>query len=111
MLHSNLVYKFKGKGNIFNDTYHGKTKRHFKVRTCEDLGITTLTAKKVKIPKESAVFDHIFHTGHNASFDYFETLFKESDEFRLLLRGSILILCDDPPLNRYVKSFPLELLS
>ena len=64
--------------------------------------------KKVKSPRESAVFDHIVHTGHNASFDGFETLAKECDEFRLLLRELLLILRDDPPLNRYVKSIPLD---
>ena len=105
MLHSNLVHKFKC--NICNDIYYGKTKRHFNVRACEHLGITPLTGKKVKSPKESAVFYYIFHTGHNASFDDSETFVKESDEFRLLLRESLLIMCDDLPLNRYVKSIPL----
>ena len=46
--------------------------------------------------------------GHNASFDDFEILVKECDNFRLLLRESLLILRDDPPLNRYVTSIPLE---
>ena len=109
MLHSNLVYKFKC--NICNNIYYDKTKRHFKVRVCEHLGITSLTGKKVKSPKESAIFDHIVHTGHNASFDDFETLVKECDEFRRFLRESILILRDDPSLNRYAKSIPLELFS
>ena len=108
MLHSNLVYKFKC--NIYSDIYYGKTKCHFKVIACKHLGITPLTGKKVKSPKESAAFD-IFHTGHNASFDDFETLVKESGESRFLLRESLLILCDDPPLNRYVMSIPLELFS
>ena len=67
--------------------------------------------KKVKSPRESAVFDHIVHTGHNASFDDFETLAKERDELRFLLRESFLRLRDDPPLNRYIKSIPLELFS
>ena len=40
----------------------------------------------LKSPKESAVFDHIVHMGHNANFDDFETLVKECDEFRLFLR-------------------------
>ena len=31
---------------------------------------------------------------------------KEHDEFRLLLR--VMMLCDDPPLNRYVESIPLH---
>ena len=71
--------------NICNDIYYGKSKHHFKVRACEHLGTMSLTGKKVKIPKESAVFDHIFHADHNAIFDDFETLAKEFDEFRLLL--------------------------
>ena len=96
MLHSNLVHKFKC--NISNEIYYGKTKGHFKVRAFEHLGITPLNGKKVNSPKDRAVFDHIFHTGHKASFDDFETLVKECDEFRLLLRESILILRDDPPL-------------
>ena len=65
MLPSNLVYKFKC--NICNEIYYGKTKRHFKVRACEHLGTTPLTGKKVKSPKESPVFDHVVHTGHNVS--------------------------------------------
>ena len=70
--------------------------------------ISTLTEKKVKSPKESAVFDHIFHKSHSAGFDDFETLVKESGEFRLLTK-SLLILHDDPLLNRYVSSILLEL--
>ena len=87
--------------------------RNFKVRACENLGITHLTEEEIKSRKEIVVFDHIFHTGHKASFDDFEALDFEADEFRLLLRESLLILHDDhdPPLNRYVKSIPLELFS
>ena len=107
MLHFNIVYEFKC--NICNDIY-GKTKHHLKVRACEHLGITPITGIMLKAQK-SAVFDHTFHTGYNASFDDFETIVKESDEFRLFLRESLLILRDDPPLNRYVKSILLELFS
>ena len=64
--------------NICDDIYYGKTKCHFKLRACEHLGITPLTGKKGKSPKESAVFNDI---GYNASFDDFEILVKESDEF------------------------------
>ena len=92
MLHSKLVYTFKF--NVCNDVYHRKTKCRFKVRACEHLGITSFTEKKVKSPKESVVFDHIIHTGHNASFNDFETLIKECDDFELLLRWSLLILRD-----------------
>ena len=106
MLQSNIVFKFKC--NILNDIYNGKTERHVKVRAWEHLGITCTTGKKIESPKESVIFDHVFRTDHNASFDNFETLGKESDEIRLLLRELLLILSDDLPLNRPVKSIPLE---
>ena len=108
MLCSNLVYKLNC--NICSDIYYGKTKRHVKVRAFEHLGITPLTGKKVKSPKESLVFDHIFCTAHNASFDDFEALVKESNKLRFLLRESLLILRDDPPFNRYVKFSLFRLL-
>ena len=40
------VYKFTC--GSCNATYSGKTKRHFKVRICEHLGISALTGKRVK---------------------------------------------------------------
>ena len=44
MLLSGLVYQYKCGG--CNATYYGKTKRHFKVRICEHLGISHLTEKR-----------------------------------------------------------------
>ena len=58
--------------------------------------------RRSKNPKESALFDHIFQTGHYTGFDDFETVVKESVEFRLLLRDSLLMMHDDKTLNRYV---------
>ena len=46
MLLSGLVYQYMC-GDC-NATYYGKTKRHFKVRICEHLGILHLTEKKDK---------------------------------------------------------------
>ena len=40
-LRSGIVYKFKCGG--CNATYYGKTKRDFKVRMCEHLGVSALT--------------------------------------------------------------------
>ena len=73
------------------------------------LGITTLTAKKVKSPKESPIYDHIFRRVYNPSFDGFETIFKNSSKFRLLIRLSLLISRDEPSLSKYNKSIPLML--
>ena len=44
---SGLVYKYNSSG--CNATYCGKTRRDFKVQTCENLAISHLTGKKVKI--------------------------------------------------------------
>ena len=85
----------KSKCNIFNGIYYCKSKSHFRVTAGEHLGIIPLTGKNVKSLTESTAFNHIFHTGHNASFHDFETLVKESDEFRLLLRDLFFILRDD----------------
>ena len=50
---SRIVYKFKSGG--CNATYYGKTKRHFKVRMCEQLGVSALTGKRVKGDHYSAI--------------------------------------------------------
>ena len=47
MLLSGLAYMYKFAGS--NSTYYGKTKRHFKVRIFDYLGISLLTGKEVKI--------------------------------------------------------------
>ena len=46
MLPSGLFYQYKC--GRYNATYYGKTKRHFKVRICEHVGISHLTEKKGK---------------------------------------------------------------
>ena len=88
MLHSNILYDVKC--NICNDIYYSKTICQFKVRVRQHLGITPLTMQRVKRPKESAIFDRILHSVNNPSFDDFETLAKDSDEFTLLLIESLL---------------------
>ena len=55
----------------------------FYVRASEHLGITPLTGKFVKLPKKSAIFDHMLLDGHKASFDNFLILLRESNPFKL----------------------------
>ena len=58
-LRSGIVYKFKS--GCYNATYYGKTERHFKVRMCEHLGVSTLTVKRVEGGNNSAVKEyHLF---------------------------------------------------
>ena len=107
-LRSGLVYKFKCAGCIA--TYYGKTKRHFKVRACEHLGISPLTGKRVSsVFQSTAIKDHLLFCQHSPSLDDFSILCSESNDFKLTLMESILISRDKPSLNRTIQSMPLEL--
>ena len=106
-LSSHIVYKFMC--SCCNATYYGQIQRHFFVRASEHLGITPVTGKFVKMPKKSAIFDHILLDGHKASFDNFSILLKESNTFKLQLKESLLISRDKPVLSKNIYSFLLEL--
>ena len=82
---------------------------NFFVRASEHLGMTPLTRKRVKNPKKSAIFDHIFLKGHDASSEDFAIFLKENNKFKLHLKESLLIKRDKPELNRNIYSYPLEL--
>ena len=57
-LRSLLVYNFKC--SSCNAEYIGKTKRHYRTRTSEDIGVLPLTEKCVKNNSQtSAVHDHV----------------------------------------------------
>ena len=81
---SHLVYKF----SCCNANYYG-AERHFFVRASEHLRMTPLTGKRVKNPKKPAIFDHILLKRHDASFEDFTILLKESNKFKLHLKGSL----------------------
>ena len=100
MLLSGLVYKYKCDG--CNVTYDVKTKRHFKVRICEHLGISHLTEKKAKIgnQKLTAIQEHLLCCNYSLSFEDFSILTKESNDFKLKIMESLLIARDKPVLNK-----------
>ena len=109
MLFSGLVYQCKCDG--CNATYYGKTKRRFKVRICEHLGISHLTEKKVKIDKNklTAIQEHLLCCNYCPSFEDFSILTRESNDFKLKIMESLLIALDKPILNKADSSLPLEL--
>ena len=47
--------------------------------------------------------------GHNASFDNFSIILKESNACKLQLKESLLMSRDKPILNKNIYSIPLEL--
>ena len=109
MLLSGLVYKYKCGG--CNATYYGKTERHFKVRICEQLVISHLTAKMVKIDnkKLTAIQEHILCCNYSPSFEDFSILNMERNAFKLKIMESLLIAGGKPVLNKADSSLLLEL--
>ena len=106
-LRSGIVYKFQC--GSCNATYYGKTKRHFKVRMCEHLGISALTGKRVKGDDDSAIKEHLLFCNHTPDFENFSILASNNNDFKVTLMESLLINRDHPPLNKNKQSLPLEL--
>ena len=73
------------------------------------MGISNLTKKRVKNMKESAVSDHRLQYDCVISFDDFDVLASDTNNFRLLIKESLLIKRDKLILNRTIKAFLLKL--
>ena len=91
-------------------TYYGKTYQHFFTRAAEHMGISNLTEKRVKNMKESAVSDHRLQCDCLISFDDFNVLASDTNNFRLPMKESLLIKRDKPILNSTITPFLLKLL-
>ena len=73
------------------------------------MGISNLTGKRVKNVKESEVSDHLLQCDCTIDFDNFDILTSDTNNFRFLMKESLLIKREKRVLNRTVKSFPLKL--
>ena len=104
-----FCYKFQC--SSCNATYHGKTKRHFKVRVSEQMGVSARTDKNIKSTKYSAVRDHIVICNNIVSFEDFSILANGTNDFRIKLQESLLMNRDGPQLNKTSQSVPLMLFS
>ena len=87
------------------------TKRHFKVRICEHLGISNLIEKKVKADnnKLTAIQEQLLCRNYSPSFEDFSILTREINDFKLRIMKSLLITRDKPILNKADSFLPLEL--
>ena len=106
-LRSGIVYKFICGG--CNATYNGKTKRHFKVRMCEHLAVSSHTGKRAKGDNDFAIKEHHLFCNHSSGFVDFSVLASNNNDFEVTLMESLLINRDHPPLNKSSHSLPLEL--
>ena len=73
------------------------------------MGISNSPGKRTENVKESAVSDHLLQCHCTIDFDHFDILAFDTNNFRLLIKESLLINRDKTVLNRTIKSFPLKL--
>ena len=107
-MRSLLCYKFQC--SSCNATYYGKTKRHFKVRVSEHMGISARTDKNIMSTKNSAVRDQILVCNNILSFKDFSVLDNGTNDFRIKLQGRVLIHRDWSQLKKNTsESAPLML--
>ena len=104
---SGVVYKYTCRR--FNSSYCRETDRYLKVRSGEHIGILPLTFRKVKLPKESALRDHILSCNNIPSFNKFTILAYGHHKYILEINENVLIKCDRPVLNKNISSAKLFL--
>ena len=90
-------------------TYYGKTYGHFFTRAADHMGISNLTGKHLKCAKQSAVSDHPLECNCSIDFDNFDILAPDTNQFRLLIKESLLIKRNQSQLNKTIKPFSLKL--
>ena len=78
-------FKYRLLLNLVSGVYYSKTDRHLKGRSRDHIGISPLTFRKVKSPKEIAIRDHLLNYNNNPSFDNFTIL--EMDITNILLKS------------------------
>ena len=65
--------------------------------------LSNLTGKLTKNIKQSAVSDHILECNCSIGLDHFGILAPDRNNFRLLIKESLLIKHDQPQLNKTIK--------
>ena len=73
------------------------------------MGISSVTGKRLKSVKQSELSDHLLECNCSIDFDHFDILASDTNNFRLLIKESLLIKCDQPQLNKTMKLFLLKL--
>ena len=73
------------------------------------MGTSNLTGKHVKNAKELAITDHLLQCDSPITFDDFDISVSDSNQFKLLIKETLIIERDKTDLNTMIKSFPLDL--
>ena len=92
-----------------NSSYYDETDKHLKVRSGEHIGISSLTFRKVKPSKESAIRDHLLNCNNIPSSAEFTILTYGHHKYILKIKESLLITRNRPVLNKNISSTKLFL--
>ena len=104
-LRSSLVYI--SKCNSCNAEYIGKTKRHYRTRASEHIGVSPLTGNCVKDNSQtSAIHDHMLLCKTVVCPEDFLVLAKSWYNFKLDIHESILIKLLKATLNKSIYAVP-----
>ena len=96
-----FCYKFQC--SSCNATYYGKTKRHFKVRASEHMGVSAPTGKNITSTNNSTVRNHVLVCNNTVSFEDFSVLANGTNDFRIKLQERLSIHRDGSQLNKTSK--------
>ena len=109
-LTSGIIYKFQC--GSCNASYYGQTKRHFKVRVSEHMGVSPLTGKlKAPYYRMTAIREHMLSSVHQVSMRDFSILANANNTYHLDSKESLLIARDKHLLNNTIRSVPLLVLN
>lgn len=110
-LRSLVLYTYKC--NSCNAIYHGKTKRHYKVRINEHLGMSIVTEKSLKFNAKdaTAIREHCHGGNHNNSIDNFGIVGSARNDYYLRIKESLMIYRTGKTLNKAGTSIPLHLFN
>ena len=98
-----MVYKFLCR--LCNGSYYGECDRTLAERSSEHIGISPLTNKKVKKPREdSPVCDHLINCNYSHTFDDFSVLCLENKKYFLVHKESLRIMRNTSSMNRNIRS-------
>ena len=67
---------------------------------CENLGISTLTDKRVKGDDDSVIKEHLLFCNHTPDFKDFSILATNNNDFKVMLMERLLTNRDHPSLNK-----------
>ena len=106
-LRSHVLYHFKCP--ICNNGYIGETRVHFKVRSCQHLGISPFSDKPISGGVPTAITKHIEDNKCKCSLSDFKIIGSETDYHKRLIKESLFIKVFDYDLNKQQTSTALQL--